>query len=116
MVVLICGDRRWTDESIIIRELSQLPEDTVIVHGNCRGADNMSDAIAKRMGFTVKRFPANWDMYGRAAGPIRNRKMFDTSQPDLVIVFHKNVSGSKGTLDMVTYANAKGCKIKVVTE
>jgi len=46
-------------------------------------------------------FPARWDLYGRAAGPLRNSQMLKEGKPNLVIAFHDNLDSSKGTKDMV---------------
>lgn len=46
-------------------------------------------------------FPALWDKHGRAAGPIRNTQMLDEGRPDLVLAFHRDLSESKGTRNMV---------------
>jgi hypothetical protein len=48
----------------------------------------------------VIEFPANWKVYGRAAGPIRNMKMLLEGKPDLVVAF----PGGIGTADMVKKA------------
>jgi hypothetical protein len=42
--------------------------------------------------------PADWANHGKAAGPIRNRKMLDL-KPDLVLAFHADLTNSKGTKD-----------------
>jgi hypothetical protein len=42
-------------------------------------------------------FVAEWTKYGKAAGPFRNQKMLDVSEPDLVVAF----AGGQGTGDMV---------------
>jgi hypothetical protein len=116
MKVLCCGDRDWTSWRVIEETLQGLGPNTIIVHGDARGADKMSGYVAKRLGFQVKAYPADWDKHGKAAGPIRNRLMFDSEQPELVIAFHNDLNSSKGTKDMVKYARSMGCPVNVVTE
>ena len=53
-------------------------------------------------------FDADWQKYGRAAGPIRNKQMLDEGSPDLVIAF----AGGRGTENMVKQSEAK--KVPVV--
>lgn len=116
MKILVCGDRNWIDPSKIVDVLSQYPQDTAIIHGGARGADNMAGLAAEQLGLQGPYiYMAKWDLYGNRAGPIRNREMYDTELPDLVIAFHNNISKSKGTKDMVEYAKSKGCPVLVYT-
>ena len=102
--ILICGDRNWKDVETIENFVKSLPPDTVIIHGDCRGADSIADKAAKEHGLTVKPFSAKWDKYGEAAGPIRNRRMLVEGKPDRVVAFHDDLSKSRGTADMVKQA------------
>jgi hypothetical protein len=61
-----------------------------------------------RSNIKVLAFPAQWDTYGRAAGPIRNRQMLNEGRPDEVIAFHEHIDESKGTANMVKIAKAAG--------
>ena len=63
------------------------------------------------MGFRVESFPAKWDLYGRAAGPIRNQEMLDVGKPSLVVYFHSDLKDSKGTKDMVERATKSGIEV-----
>ena len=113
MLVLICGDRNWTNREAIRRELSKLnPADDTIMHGAARGADSIAGSEAKAMGFTVRSYPAQWDTHGRSAGPIRNRLMLSQG-PQLVLAFHPDITTSKGTKDMVMIARKAGIETKV---
>lgn len=114
MIILCCGDRNWTDIDTIRRTL-ELPPGTIIVHGDARGADRLSGVVAREREFEVRAYPADWNKHGKAAGPIRNREMFNTEKPELVIAFHDDLANSKGTKDMVKYAESKGCPVMRVT-
>lgn len=76
----------------------------------------MAGYVAKQLGYPVRAYPADWNGLGKRAGVVRNREMFDKEQPELVIAFHNDLSQSRGTLDMVTYARSKGCNVNVVSE
>ena len=102
--ILICGDRNWKDVETIENFVRSLPPDTVIIHGGCRGADRIADKAAKEHGLTVEDFSAKWEKYGRAAGPIRNRRMILEGKPDRVVAFHDDLSKSRGTADMLKQA------------
>lgn len=58
-------------------------------------------------GCPVIRMDANWDFYGKKAGPIRNTWMLKYATPDLVIAF----PGGGGTADMVAQAEAAGIDV-----
>jgi hypothetical protein len=113
MRVLVCGDRNWTDQVRITSRLAQLGLGHVIVHGAARGADTMAGVAAGNLDLSVDVYPAQWDKFGRSAGPIRNRQMLDT-KPDLVIAFHSNIEASKGTKDCVNEARRRGIPVEVI--
>ena len=119
MLILICGDRNWTDRAAIVREIQkvvvqQSPDAPcpTIMHGAARGADTLAGQVAKSLGLLIRVYPADWNLYGRAAGPIRNQQMLDQN-PDIVLAFHPDINKSKGTADMVRRARKKGIPVQV---
>ena len=116
MKVLVCGDRNWTNREAIRAWLCKLQDwdYTTVIEGEARGADTIAKEEAQRIGMRVLKYPAQWNTYGRAAGPIRNREMLDQC-PDLVLAFHSDLSKSKGTADCVREARKRGIKVEVVT-
>lgn len=92
-------------------ELKQFPAGTVLIHGAARGADKLADEIGKELGFEIIACPADWNLHGRAAGPIRNEQMLK-HKPDLVLAFP--LEDSRGTWDMVRKAQSAGVTVKVV--
>lgn len=57
---------------------------------------------------------AEWNKYGKSAGPIRNKKMIDEGNPDIVIAYHDDIENSKGTKNMITQAKDKGIKVQII--
>ncbi len=107
MKVLVAGSRSWVDLAPIQRELRALPKGTILIHGACRGADNTADYVGRRLGMIVRPYPANWGLYARGAGPVRNAQMLKEEHPDkdglfidLCLAFHKDVDLGTGTADM----------------
>lgn len=113
MRLLVCGSRQWHDRPAIravLRERRaealEAGEEFVVIHGACPdGADLIADQICvDELGMTpgidLIREPAQWNRYGRAAGPIRNQKMLDDHEPTLVVAFRYG-SRSSGTDDMI---------------
>jgi hypothetical protein len=70
--------------------------------------------IAEELGLEVRKYPAKWHTYGKAAGPIRNREMLKEN-PELVIAFHDDIKNSKGTKDMVTIAQKAGITVVIIS-
>lgn len=116
MKVLVCGQRDFTDMVYLYRVLDALHamhKFTAVVHGAARGADSLAQSWAVQRGVSVVPYPANWKKEGKAAGPIRNRKMLETEDPDLVVAFFVNIKESKGTKDMVKISLQAGKTVHV---
>lgn len=106
--ILICGDRNWTDEDGIHRVMemfARIHKDVklVIIEGGASGADSLAKKVAKKFNLEVIEERADWKRYGKAAGPIRNKKMLKY-KPDMVVAFHDNLKESKGTKNMLKLA------------
>jgi hypothetical protein len=114
--LLVTGDRNWDDYQAVEDYLRIAMEQGVthVIEGEARGADTMARDAGWKLGLTVLRFPAEWDVYGRAAGPVRNQQMLDQDQPDRAVAFHLNLAKSKGTLDMVQRIERAGLPLDVV--
>ena len=112
MRILVCGDRHYTHEKLVIEKLGQFKDEkeVVIIEGGCVGADIIARSVAQAYGYKVEEYPAQWSKYGRAAGPIRNKQMIDEGKPDLVIAFHDNIDSSRGTKGMIAMAQKAGIK------
>ncbi len=81
----------------------------IFLSGGCRGADMLGERYAKENGFEVERYPAEWDKFGGAAGPMRNAKMAQSC--DYVICFWDGKSA--GTKSMIENAERMGKKIRI---
>lgn len=117
--VLICGDRDWSKPipiDVVVGGFAAVygKHNVTIIHGACKGADALAGSAALRHGCTVDPYPAEWDRYGKKAGPIRNRKMLKEGKPDVVFAFHSDLAASKGTKDMVIAAQEAGVPTYVI--
>lgn len=86
---------------------------TVVIEGGAPGADALSLEAAEAFDVCVQSFPAEWEKYGKAAGPIRNTQMLNEGKPELVIAFHDDLQNSKGTRNMVQQAEKRKIPVKV---
>jgi hypothetical protein len=111
--LLICGDRDWCNYEVMNSAFTFF-EDQIdcVIEGEASGADSMGRFIAEERGIVVEKYPANWKVYHKAAGPIRNKQMLEEGRPNLVLAFHDDISSSVGTKDMIRQALAS--KVPVV--
>ena len=49
----------------------------LLLHGGARGADAAIGRAAQQLGWSALVMPAQWQLHGRAAGPIRNRELLE---------------------------------------
>lgn len=125
MKVLICGDRHWSPHrrASITRFISGLQlKGTVIITGGAPGVDTIAHEIATAFGFETLVIPAHWrhtqdcppdckEVVGRAAGPIRNKKMLQL-KPDIVAAFHPQIQASRGTRNCLLQAIKQNFEIR----
>lgn len=100
MRVVIAGGRNFRDYNLLCNVLDNFHKENKIdevVCGGARGADSLGEQWAKEHNISVKYFPAEWDIYGLAAGPIRNQAMAEYG--DYLIAFWDGKS--RGTRNMI---------------
>lgn len=108
--VLVCGGRDYQDRTTVYRELDKLHlfhGIAAIITGAADGADSIADDWARKYGVQNHRFPAEWNRYGAAAGPIRNKRMLDEAYPDLIVAF----PGGRGTANLMEQARRRGVRV-----
>jgi hypothetical protein len=69
----------------------------------------MGEAYAKSKGYTVEVHPADWQRYGLAAGPKRNKEMAAAAHA-LIAIWDGQ---SRGTKNMIDEARAAGLPVRV---
>ncbi len=86
----------------------------IILSGGCKGADLLGERFALENGFDIERYPAEWEKYGKSAGPRRNQKMAQIC--DYVICFWDGKSS--GTQSMLNFAKLynKPLRIKFIAK
>lgn len=99
MKIIVAGGRDFNNRFTIDKILSQYinPEEDTIISGDARGADMLGVEWAAHFSVPIQHFPAYWDIYGKAAGFIRNAEMGEYA--DAAIVFWDGQS--KGTAHMI---------------
>lgn len=117
--VIIAGTRTFDGYELLRRTMCKLfgsipASQLEIVSGHCpSGADSLGEQFAIRNHIKLTLFPAEWNTYGKAAGPIRNRQMAEYASPDgYCIVFWDGKS--RGSQSMIAEASKAGIGTKII--
>lgn len=115
MRIIIAGGRFFNDYNYLKKSLDPLlgnyydSNELEIVSGGAIGVDALGERYAKEKGFTITKFNADWEKYGKSAGPIRNKQMADYAHG--LIAFWDGES--KGTKNMIKNAQNNNLKVFV---
>jgi len=111
MKVIIAGSRLFvpthSDALVLDKYKNSITE---VVSGCAKGGDAFGESWAAWNNVKIKKFPANWDLYGKAAGHIRNKEM--ALYADGLIAFM--VNNSKGTSNMIKQAKEHNLWVEIV--
>lgn len=109
--VLVCGGRAYSNYDVVRYNIGLLVQahggNLIICEGGANGADTLARKVADEIGVNCITYWANWRKYGKSAGPIRNRLMFEHFQPHLVMAF----PGGRGTANMCSIAETANTKV-----
>ena len=108
MKLIIAGGRGYyvsEADHMKLDEILVAENVTEVVSGGASGADYGGELWAAKRGIPVKKFPANWNKHGKAAGFMRNTEM--AAYADAVVLF----PGGRGTEHMGQEASRAGLKI-----
>ncbi len=109
MKVIIAGSRGITDYNLIEQAVIESGfEITEVVSGTACGVDTLGEQWAMNHNIPIKRFPAQWDQFGKSAGPRRNMDMAKYGEALIAITV-----GSPGTKSMIEIAKRMNLKIHV---
>ena len=105
MKVIVAGSRSVSDYRIVRNAIIDSGYDiTEIVSGRAKGADTLGEQYASIKGLDLKMFPANWERYGKRAGPLRNTAMADYADAAIVI-WDGSSPGTKNMIDQMKERN-----------
>ena len=100
MKTIIAGSRTITNYEDVLEAISLVGWDiTEVVSGGAKGVDRMGERYAKYYKIPLKRFPANWDKYGKSAGIIRNNDMAKYADA-LIAIWDLKSKGTKHMIDI----------------
>ncbi len=105
LYVVIGGYRNFNDyeafKVFVDASIAQLNEtEFTILSGHCKGVDLMAEQYAMERNYGLEIFSAEWEKYGRAAGPIRNKQMVEKANVVIAFVCER----AKGTKNLISQA------------
>jgi hypothetical protein len=100
-VVIVTGGREYKDQEKVFRTLKAI-RPTVVVQGGATGADRLARAWCIEEGISCYSVEANWQAYGKAAGPMRNKEMIE-AYPDAIVVAFPGGRGTEGCVKIAKY-------------
>lgn len=122
---LITGSRDfpWSEHEEIYNTLDshlRWHPDTVMINGLAKGADTICHTWATTNNVLIEQYPAEWDKYGKGAGPVRNKQMLkrlmEKNSSIVYAFFYGDPAASRGTANMVAQCQSNGVEpiVKVV--
>lgn len=120
--LIIAGGRDFNDYSLLENEVMKFIieiangrklnrfNDLTIISGKASGADSLGIDFATDHWIGVEEYPADWDKYGKSAGPIRNEEMAKNATHCIVFWDGK----SRGSKNMIETAQKYNLTLKIV--
>ena len=107
--VAVVGCRDFTDYWYLKYKLDfifQTHNTNKILSGGAQGTDSLACTYAQEHGYEFVEYPADWQQYGKKAGPIRNEQLVGDS--DFVVAFWDGKSrGTKNSIDIAKRLNKR---------
>ena len=111
--VLVTGGRAYSSPDLLYRALSEYAAKhpvSELAAWCATGVDTYALDWAEECGVPRRKYVADWDRYGDAAGSRRNIVMLEHFQPHIVIGF----VGNTGTLHCLRQARKRGIERKLI--
>jgi predicted Rossmann fold nucleotide-binding protein DprA/Smf involved in DNA uptake len=111
----IIGSRDFTDNTLFETSLQKLLTEhnfviKEIISGGAKGADTLAEKYSIKNNIPIRIFYPDWSLYGKKAGPIRNRQIVESS--DYILAFWDGQS--RGTKSSIDIANELGKPIHII--
>lgn len=110
--ILVCGGRKYNNRRGVYDYLDSVIEQHPIVLGTgynprdkrFQGLDQLAYEWAVSRGVPGRCYPAHWGLFGRSAGPRRNRRMLEMFEAEVLLAW----PGNTGTANMMEIAGDAG--------
>jgi hypothetical protein len=121
MRLLISGSRNFKDYTFFREQILKHYHDpsrsngshriSCIISGGAEGVDQMAEMFAEEFGIPIEVYPADWNTYGKSAGPIRNQQMLGQRIGEVVCFMGPH---SRGTRHMMKISIENGKPTKLI--
>lgn len=111
MKVAVVGGRDFDSKDLLYNTLDARGNIDLVVTGDAAGADALARRYATDRNIPLTVFRADWEQYGRAAGPKRNTHIV-TSEAEVIIAFWDGKS--RGTKNSIQQARSVGKDVVIV--
>ena len=104
--LIVAGSRTIPNRDVVWDDLIYrvlMSEVDEVVCGMARGADMIGYEFAQTYDIPCKKFPADWDKYGKSAGYIRNKEMSEYAD-ELLAYWDGKSNGTKNMIDLMALA------------
>ncbi len=114
--VIIAGSRTFNNYKLLEDKVNNIlknkkeTDNIVIISGNANGADKLGESYANKNHYNLVIKPAEWKIYGKKAGYIRNIEMANIA--NALIAFWDGKS--KGTQHMINIAKEKNLLTRII--
>jgi len=114
--ILVTGSRNWSDRATVVAALQPYAlafPGAMLVHGDCpTGLDRIAAEYWAAWRFPIEAHPAQWDVFGKNAGPIRNKHMVSLGA-SVCLGFPIGTSlGTRGCMELAVAAGILTLEIK----
>lgn len=116
MRVIVAGAVAWHNREKIRQVLEKLPAKSVVIHGDCAGADALGGEIAATLGFTVVAMDKNKEdaqKYGKkeAWKGLNDRMLLQGCER--IFIFHPDFAASRGSKHLAECAKVLGIDVEI---
>lgn len=107
----IVGSRDYPAPWLVGFLVRELPTGSMIVSGASGAVDETAAEVADACGLGFSEFPPHWSSFGRAAGPVRNKKLVHSGLCCLVVFLSSLSEPSAGATSAIQYALQEGIPV-----
>lgn len=112
MKCIICGSRDINDYELLKQAIKESEFNiTEVISGCAFGADKLGEKWAKENDIKLSLHPAEWNIYGKLAGRIRNSKMLTFVLPPadgcVIALWDGESKGTAHMIEITKKANVK---------
>lgn len=99
MRVIVAGSRDIFDYELVKTAIEESQFTlSAVVSGGCKGVDALGERYADEMNIPLHLYLPDWSNEGKAAGPIRNRRMAENADA-LVAIWDGKSRGTKNMIE-----------------